>query len=231
MALQGGRGRSPAPALRRRSRRGRLRSGPWRRAGGDDPPHLVAQLAHPLDDRFVHPVQAVEVFGASGEVVEAAGADDDAEHVRGAGLIHRDQPVAQRPQRPLQVGAQLAAAALGDVELGDGAGRARPAWRRAGRGRRPRGCGCRRPRRSGGRSGRRSGRSSSSARPCVRALRPASTAWLRAGTGGPGAGAAGAGDEQRDRSRRRRRDSAIATRRFLSIGPRLAKSPEIGSTG
>ena len=44
-------------------------------------PHLVAQLADPLDDRFVHPVQAVEVFGPGGEVVDPAGADDDAEQV------------------------------------------------------------------------------------------------------------------------------------------------------
>ena len=45
----------------------------------DDPLHLVAQVAHAADHGLVHPVQAVEVFGAGGEVVDAAGADDDAE--------------------------------------------------------------------------------------------------------------------------------------------------------
>ena len=60
-----------------------------------------------------------EVFGAVDQVVVAVGADDDAEHVGGAGLIHRDQALAQRDQGPLQVRAHRRQALLGDVELGD----------------------------------------------------------------------------------------------------------------
>ena len=86
----------------------------------DDPPHLVAQVADAADHGLVHAVQAVEIFGPGGEVVDPAGADDDAEHVRGAGLIHRDQAVAQGVEGALEPGPQLLEVVPGDVELGDG---------------------------------------------------------------------------------------------------------------
>ena len=128
------RGRSPAPALRRRSCRGRLRSGPWSRAGDRRCRCTSSRsCAHAADDRVVHAVDAVEVFGAVDEVFVAAGADDHAEQVGGAGLIDRHQALAQRHQGPFQVGARRRQPLLGDVEPGDRAGRARPAWRRGGR--------------------------------------------------------------------------------------------------
>jgi preprotein translocase subunit SecA len=55
--------------------------------GGARPP--------PPHDRLVHPAQAIEVFGLSGELVDPGRADDDAEQVGSTGLIHRDQPLAQ----------------------------------------------------------------------------------------------------------------------------------------
>src|ERR1700733_9921706 len=85
----------------------------------DDPPHLVAQFAHAPDHGLVHAVQAVEVFGPGGEVVDAAGADDDAEYVRAAGLVHRHQAVAQGAESPFEAGAQFLEVPLGDVEIGD----------------------------------------------------------------------------------------------------------------
>ena len=50
------------------------------------------------------PWMPFQVLGAGREVVVAVGAEDHAEHVGGAGLIHRDQPLAQRDQRPLAGG-------------------------------------------------------------------------------------------------------------------------------
>ena len=80
---------------------------------------LIAQVAHPADDRFVHAADAVEVFGAIDQVVVAVGADDDAEHVGGSGLIDRDQALAQGNQRPFQARPHHREAFLGDVQLAD----------------------------------------------------------------------------------------------------------------
>ena len=89
-----------------------------RAQAGDGALDLVAQVAHPADDRFVDAVDAVEVLGAIDEFVVAVGVDDHAEHVRGAGLIDRDEALAQRDQRPLQVRPHHRQVLLGDVELG-----------------------------------------------------------------------------------------------------------------
>ena len=64
-----------------------------------------------------------------------AGADDDAEHIRSAGLVDRDQAVAQR--RPAPACSWRRAAARGGPwrrRARRRPGRARPAWPRAGRG-------------------------------------------------------------------------------------------------
>ena len=53
------------------------------------------------------------------EFVVAVGFEDHVEHVGGPVLVHRDQPLAQRDQRPLQPGPDHRQVLLGDVELGD----------------------------------------------------------------------------------------------------------------
>ena len=87
---------------------------------GNGPLHLVAQVAHAADYGFVHAVDPVEVFGAIDEVVVAVGADDDAEHVRGSGLIDRDEAIPQGHESPLEMGPHHRQSLLGDVELGFG---------------------------------------------------------------------------------------------------------------
>ena len=127
--------------------------------------HLVAELADPLDHGFVHAVDPFQILGWVDQLVVAVGADDHAQHVRGPGLVDRDEPLAQRHQGAFQPAPDHREVLLGDIEFGDGfvefgllgveplldrrlLGRAGP-----------------RPRPSAVRSGRGSGRSSSSARP------------------------------------------------------------------
>ncbi|HXR30373.1 MAG TPA: hypothetical protein VN752_04480 [Solirubrobacterales bacterium] len=86
---------------------------------GDGALDLIAQVANPGDDGFVHPTNVVDVFGAIDQIVVAIGADDDAEHVGGAGLIDRDQALAQGDERPFQPRPHHGKVPLCGVELGD----------------------------------------------------------------------------------------------------------------
>ena len=158
-ALAAGRAQLPAGGSERGAGVGqRFLFGGDRVAGGFDPvlggaqpatvrSHLVAQLAHAADHRLVHPVQPVEVFGAGREVVDAAGADDDGDHVRAAGLVDRHQPLPQRDQGPLAAAPAVPPAAPSRAPARRPPGPAPPAWRRAGPGPLPRGRGSPPPRR------------------------------------------------------------------------------------
>ena len=77
---------------------------------------FVAQVADAVDDRLVHAANAVEVFGAGRQILHVARGDDHAEHVRTAHLVHRHQPFAQHRQRSAQARAHLFEPADGAVE-------------------------------------------------------------------------------------------------------------------
>ena len=117
---------------------GRRRSWTWSRRSRTRP-----TIARPSRE-------PVEVLGAGGEVVDAAGAEDHPEHVGAAGLVDRDQPLAQGDECALEARPQFTSRSLAR-RAPPPPGSAPPAWRRAARGPRPRGCAARRPRRSGGR--------------------------------------------------------------------------------
>ena len=81
--------------------------------------HLVAELLDPVDHGFVHAVDPLQVFGAVDQLLIAVGADDHAQHVGGAGLVDRDQALAQGHQRAPQARPDDLEVLLRDVEFGD----------------------------------------------------------------------------------------------------------------
>lgn len=86
--------------------------------GLDGAPHLVAQLAHPVDDRGILTLEPLQVLGALEHVIEAVGLEHDGEQVRLARLVDRDEPVFEDLDRALEAAAQLDQPGAGALELG-----------------------------------------------------------------------------------------------------------------
>ena len=80
---------------------------------------LVSELADPPDDRLLEALDPLQVLGPRHQVVEALRREQHGEHVGGAGLIDRDELLAQVDQGRLQVAADDLQVVAGPPQVGD----------------------------------------------------------------------------------------------------------------